>query len=136
MFNQVILMGRLVKAPEVKQAKAGNGSVFDTCRVSIAVERPKKQGQDKADVDYIQLAATGTTATNMGKYLDKGCRVHVTGSWRSETYNKSDGTKGYLNECTVKSINFIDFKKADGAQPADTGTEFATVENPDDLPFL
>lgn len=133
MFNQVILMGRLVKDPEIRYAQGADGA-FATCRVSIAVDRPQQKGKDKPGADFIQLAATGILAENMGKYLEKGCRVHVSGRWRHEVYTKKDGTNGYLDECKVESMKFIDFKKTEPS-PQPSNDEFAAVEYPDDLPF-
>lgn len=99
-MNNVSLIGRLTKAPELRTA-AGNGTAV--CRFTIAVNRQFK----KDETDFINCVAFGKTAETISQYMTKGRQLGIQGSIRTGSYDAQDGTKRYTTDIVVNNITFI-----------------------------
>lgn len=131
-MNQVVLMGRLTKDPEVK---TGNDSTI--ARYTLAVDRRTK---DKK-ADFINCVSFGKGAEFAQKYLHKGTKIVITGHIQTGSYAKQDGTKVYTTDVVIDSQEFAESKGSE-SKPAET-TPAATddfVAIPDgideELPFV
>lgn len=118
-MNLVILIGRLTRNPEIRVAQTG----MAVANFTLAVDRVyKKDGQPSAD--FINCKAFGNTAEVIEKFLSKGSKVAVQGSWTTGSYENKDGQKVYTNELNVSSMKFLDTKnKQEGAEQAPTEGE-------------
>ena len=102
-MNQVTLIGRLVKEPEL--VNAGDKQKLDfTLAVNTKV---------KGKADFIGCTAWGKTAEIMTKYLSKGSQVCVYGEIKNNNYEDSKGVKHYGMKVQVNSIEFIGSSKSD-----------------------
>ena len=96
-MNQVTLIGRLVKEPEL--VNAGDKQKLDfTLAVNTKV---------KGKADFIGCTAWGKTAEIMAKYLSKGSQVCVYGEIKNNNYEDSKGVKHYGMKVQVNSIEFV-----------------------------
>jgi len=113
-MNKVILIGRLVKDPEVKTTQ----SQIAFCGFTVAVDRKfKKDGEKTAD--FISCVAWRQQAEFLGKYFQKGSRLAIIGNLQNRSYDDKDGKKIYVTEVVVDEIEFIDSKKdGQGGIPA------------------
>jgi single-strand DNA-binding protein len=110
MLNKVILMGRLVADPELRQT-SNNISV---CRFRIAVNRPySKDGERVAD--FISISAWRQTAEFVHRYFSKGKMIIVEGSLRNNDYTDNNGVKHYSMEVLADSVSFGESKSAMGS---------------------
>lgn len=103
-INNVVLVGRLVKDVEVVKSKdtfIGN--------TSIAIDGLKKD----APASFVNLVLFDKNATNAADYCSKGDRVGVIGRLQSRTYEGKDGSKKYITEVVVTSIQFLESKKTE-----------------------
>ena len=99
-MNQVTLIGRLVKEPEL--VNAGDKQKLDfTLAVNTKV---------KGKADFISCTAWGKTAEIMAKYLNKGSQVCVYGEIKNNNYEDSKGVKHYGMKVQVNSIEFVGSK--------------------------
>ena len=127
MLNKVMLLGRLVKDPEIKST-ANNTMVAS---FSLAVGRSyKKEGQP--DADFINIVAWGKTAEFVGKYFVKGQQVAICGRLQTRNYDDKEGRKVYVTEVVAEEVHFADSKKAEYAPVPQDG--FTTVAE-SELPF-
>ena len=133
-MNKVILMGRLVRDPEIKYTTANEP--LAVARYTLAVDRKfKRQGEPEAD--FISCVAFGKSAVFIEKYVKKGQRIAVAGALSTRTWEDRDGKKHYATEVVTNEHYFADGAKGaakeetknDGFYPID-GTEAD-----DDLPF-
>lgn len=109
-MNKVMLLGRLVKDTELKQANETT-----ICRFAIAVDREGKKQEGKPEADFISCVAFGKTAESVDKYIhDKGLRLFVEGLWRTGSYKNNDGKTVYTNECYAYGITPIDWRPKAG----------------------
>ena len=75
-MNKVILLGRLVRDPEIKYTTANEP--LAVARYTLAVDRKfKRQGEPEAD--FINCVAFGKSAVFIEKYVKKGQRIAVAG---------------------------------------------------------
>src|SRR5659263_751963 len=105
-MNKVILVGRLVKDPEVKTTQ--NQIAF--CGFTIAVDRKFKTASGERQADFISCVAWRQQAEFLGKYFQKGSRVAIVGNLQSRTYDDANGKKVYITEVIVDEIEFVDSK--------------------------
>lgn len=118
-MNKVILMGRLTRDPEVRYSQGEKVSAI--ARFSLAIDRKYKQeGQPSAD--FISCLALGKNGEFAEKYLRKGIKIAVVGSWQTGSYTNKDGNKVYTNECLIESCEFAESKAAsDGGNGGNAG---------------
>lgn len=108
-MNKVILMGRIVRDPEVRYSQGNNPMAI--ARYTLAVDRKfKRDGEPTAD--FINCIAFGKNGEFAEKYLHKGTKILVEGRWQSGSYTNRDGQKVYTNDCVVESCEFAESKNA------------------------
>lgn len=136
-MNTVILIGRLVRDPELKYLP-GNGMA--NCRFTLAVDKglskDKKeefQAQGKPTADFIQVVVWGKMAENCANYLAKGSEVAVEGSIQTGSYDNAQGQKVYTTDVLARNVQFL--SRANSSEKSDSSGGFVPVENSDDLPF-
>lgn len=98
-MNKVVLVGRLTKDPELKFL-ANTGKAVT--QFTLAVNRAFK----KDEADFINCTAFGKTGELIAQYVTKGRQLSVSGSIRTESYEK-DGIKRYTTKVIVDQMEFI-----------------------------
>ena len=132
-MNKVVLVGRLVRDPELRFA-AGSGNAVS--RFTVAVNRQFK----KDETDFISCVAFGKTAEIIAQHFTKGEQIAVSGSIRTGSYEK-DGVKHYTTDVVVESFDFIgskqnnDYVPDNQAGPFDGGYDDITPISDDSMPF-
>lgn len=108
-MNKVILMGRLVRDPELRYSQGEKATAI--ARYTLAVDRKfKRDGEPNAD--FINCIAFGKNGEFAEKYLRQGIKILVEGRWQSGNYTNKDGQKVYTNDCVVESCEFAESKNA------------------------
>lgn len=148
-LNKAILGGRLTADPELRQTTSG----VSVCSFSIAVNRPKRQGAETAEVDFIRCTAFRQTAELIARGFKKGNNILVCGSITQSRFTDRDGQKRESVSVTVDEVTFIDpkedtpseFKPPVGktengvynpyTKPEEAKQTFMDVPNDGDMPF-
>lgn len=115
-------MGRIVRDLEPKYLQTG------TCLLnfSIAVDRPKKKGEAKAESDFINCIAWGKSAETIGNYFKKGDRILIEGRIQTGSYENKDGKKVYTTDVVVERFEFVESRgsKQQASQATGNFTDF------------
>ena len=74
-MNNVTLVGRLTKDPELRTISTGN----TTCSFTVAVSRQFTNANGERETDFINCVIWGKQAENLCKFCTKGSLVGVTG---------------------------------------------------------
>lgn len=106
MLNQLILVGRLVKNPEVH--KAENGNTYS--HITLAIPRSYKNEDGEYDTDFIDCTLWNLIATNTKAYCKRGDLIGVKGRLESKVY-ENDGEKKYVIEAVAEKVTFLSSKK-------------------------
>lgn len=136
--NMVVLMGRLVRDPEVRYLQNSNGSV---ARFTLAVERDyKAQGEEKPKTNFISCVAWNKAAEFVEKYFRQGSMIAVTGEIETDSYEK-DGKKVYTTDVRVNKVSFTGEKRGDATEgrpePSSAGDGFMNIPDgiDEEMPF-
>lgn len=108
MFNKVILMGRLVADPELRQTPSN----ISVCRFRIAVDRGFTSNSGEKQADFISIVAWRQSAEFVSKYFSKGKMIIVEGSLRNADYTDANGVKHYAMEVQADKVSFGESKSA------------------------
>lgn len=121
-MNKVILIGRLVADPEVRNTQTGTA----VARYKLAVDRQRnKEGQQEAD--FISCVAWDSRADFAARYLHKGIKIAVEGRIQTGSYEK-DGVKHYTTDVIVERHEFCE-SKSEAKTNAPAPDHFADLEN-------
>lgn len=104
-MNNVVLMGRLTKNPELNRTQSGNSYV----RFTLAVNRITSD-KDNKEADFINCIAWNKRAEVIVKYFEKGDRILLNGSIQTYKYEKGNETK-YSFDVLISSLEFIEKKE-------------------------
>lgn len=150
MLNRVILMGRLVAAPELKTTQSG----ISVTSFRIAVERSFAKAGEERQADFFNIVCWRNTAEFVCKYFPKGSLIALEGQLQSRTYQDKDGSNRYVVEVVADKVSFTGEKTAEkqskstqtqgypvpaGAAPtvyaSGSDRDFEEMPLDDDLPF-
>lgn len=126
MLNQVTLMGRMTRDPELKYTANEKAVVSFT----IAVDRDYK-GEDAAD--FINCVAWNKTADMVDRYFHKGERIIVSGRIQTRTWETNDGKRRKATEVIADRVYFVESKRGDVAHKPKPFDEIGDGDG--ELPF-
>ncbi len=106
MLNQIVLVGRLVKKPELKESENKKKYTF----VTLAVPRSFKNVNGTYDTDFIDCALWDNVAVSTVEYCNKGDIIGIRGRVQTRVVEK-DENKSYLLEIIAEKVTFINSKK-------------------------
>ena len=109
-LNIVAVTGRLAADPELHST--GNGTDVTTLR--IAVGRMKRQGEQRADADFVDVVVWGEQAKHAGRYLAKGRRVAIKGRLQQRTWTTPEGANRSRLQVVADQVQFLDYKDRAG----------------------
>lgn len=130
-MNNVTLIGRLTKDPEIKYTTGNNTAV---CQFNIAVDRRfKSEGQPTAD--FIPVVAWKQTADFVSKYFNKGSRIAIVGQLQTRSWDDTEGKKHYVMEVIANNVEFCESKQQSNNSYATTEAGYYDGSDDDDCPF-
>lgn len=107
MLNQIVLIGRLTRDPELRYT-SGNGVPVAT--FTLAVDRPFTKQQGEKEADFINIVAWRKLAENCANYLKKGSLSAVTGRLQIRSYDDSQGIRRKVAEVVADDVRFLESK--------------------------
>lgn len=129
MLNRVILIGRLVRDPELRYTPNGTAH----CSFTLAVDRPFTNQQTKErEADFIQVVTWRQLAETCANYLRKGRLTAVEGRIQVRSYDNNEGRKVYVTEVVADNVRFLESNKQNNHEPP---SEDIPQINDDDFPF-
>ena len=109
-MNRVILLGRMVRDPEVRYTQATEP--LAVCRFAVAVDRPFSRNRQEGEptADFINCVCFGKRGENIGQYFRKGNRIAVQGRLQVNNYTDKQGSKRYSTDVIVDDFEFVESK--------------------------
>lgn len=135
-MNNVQLLGRLTKTPELKQTQSG----VEYTNFTLAVNRPKTDKDKDPETDFISCVAFKKTAEIICNYFDKGQRILVDGSIHVSSYKDKEDKTIYQTKVVVNKIYFVESQKSNAKEDSKTvATSNTTYQyeytDDDEFPF-
>lgn len=131
-MNNVTLLGRLARDPELRHTQSGTAVTSFT----IAVDRGYSEGGERK-TDFIDCVAWKGTAEFISKYFTKGQMIAVTGALQIRDWTDKDGNRRKSAEVIVRQAYFTSSKNESNKQANNdyTEPEFEDIDDDDMFPF-
>ena len=116
-FNKVILAGNLTRDPELRYTPKG----MAMAKFGLAINRTWKSesGENKEEVNFIDVEAFGRQAEVIAQYMRKGRPLLVEGRLKQDTWeDKNTHQKQSKLKVVLESFSFIDSKGPEGGRCA------------------
>ena len=126
-MNQVTLIGRLTKNPELRYTPNQTA----VCHITLAVDRHDK------NTDFINVTVYGKQAETVDRYMSKGRQIAINGRIQTGSYKNKDGKTVYTTDIIASNVEFLGKEQAnDDSQknvPEPSQEFFSEVAG--DIPF-
>jgi hypothetical protein len=132
-LNNIVLAGRLTKAPELKATNSG----VDVLPFTIAVNRAYAKSNDEVTADFIPCIAWRKTATFISKYFNNGDGIVIKGRLETRKWVDNNGNNRVSYEVIVENTEFPQGKSKNNTTATNTPIPSMVDDLPvdDDLPF-
>ena len=128
MINNVVLVGRLTRDPELRTTNSGTS----VCSFTVAVDNRQKNPDGTKSASFIPCTAFQQSADNMSKFLKKGSLVGIVGRLNQRSYLNKDNVKVTVIEVLCDSVQFLE-PKGEGRQVENDNSGFESdVQNQDE----
>jgi len=146
MINKAIILGNVGKDPEIRVFQNGN-KVASFSMATTESWKDKTTGEWVNKTEWHNIQVFGKLADIVELKVKKGVQLYIEGKIQTRTYDKADGSKGYIFEIALQGfggiLKILDKKPSDNTR---NGVEEAKiinskVEEPvedsfdDDIPF-
>lgn len=103
MLNQVILVGRLVRNPELQITDTGR----KRSSITLAVSRGYKNQSGEYETDFLDCTLWTGIAENTHEYCKSGDVIGVKGRLQTWMLENEDGTKSKRMEIIAEKVTFL-----------------------------
>ena len=127
MLNHIVVMGRMVRDPEMRRT----GSGIAVANFTVAVDRDFNGQDGQKETDFIDCVAWRKSAEFVQKYFTKGKMIAVSGRLQIRGWTDKDGNKRRTAEIQADSCYFGESKGSDGGIKGGSGSSdggFPTAE--------
>lgn len=138
MINNVVLVGRIVRDPELRYTPQNTAVATFT----LAVNRRFKNAQGEREADFINCIIWRQPAENLANWSKKGTLVGITGSIQVRNYENKEGQRVYVTEVLADNFQMLESNsnktekgKTKSNQDKDPFAGSPMEVSDDDLPF-
>lgn len=131
MINQVTLVGRLTRDPELKFTTEG----VAVTNIILAVPRNYKNSAGQYDADFVQCTLWRRVAENTVQYCRKGQVIGIVGRIQTRNYLNKEGQRVYVTEVIGDQVTFLGRSPGEqnaGEDPAEEAIPDSTALDPVD----
>ena len=114
MLNRVVLVGRMVRDPELR--RTGNGT--PVASFTIAMNRNFAAQNGERQADFIPCVVWNKAAENTARYCSKGSLVGVEGRLQSRSYQDNNGNNRTVIEVVCDSVQFLETRSQSSSRQA------------------
>ncbi len=109
MVNQTIIVGRLVKNPELRETENGN----KVTNITLAVPRSYKNSTGEYETDFISCVLWKGIAENTVEYCKRGDLLGVKGRLQTRVIEQEDESKRTSIELVAEKVSFLSTRRYD-----------------------
>lgn len=118
MLNRVILVGRMVRDPELR--RTCNGTPVTSFTLAMNRKVTSQNGEKQAD--FVPCVVWNKTAESTAQYCSKGSLVGIDGRLQSRSYQDNNGNNRNIIEVICESVQFLDTKNSNQEQATNNKT--------------
>ncbi len=113
MLNQIVLVGRLTREPEIKNVD----DVKSVSNVTLAIPRSYKNADGEYDTDFVDVTLWNGVAQNTAEYCKKGDLIGVKGRVQTDSYENEEGKMVSKLNVIAEKVTFLSQAK-EAPEPA------------------
>lgn len=106
LINEVVLVGRLTRVPELKYTSEG----IPFSHITVAVNRNFRNQEGEVEADFVSITLWRKNAENMTKYCDKGSIIGVVGRVQTSTFENNLQQRVYVTDIIAEYVRFLSGK--------------------------
>lgn len=118
-LNLCQFIGRLGQPPEIRYLP--NGDAVANISIAVSDDYKDKSGQKVEQTEWVRVTAFRGLAEIIGKYLDKGSKVYISGKMKTRKYQAQDGTDRYSTEIVASDMQMLDGRSSGDAVVTESG---------------
>lgn len=107
MLNQLVVIGRLVRDPELRKTENGK----NVTNITLAVPRSYKNPNGEYDTDFIDCVLWSTVAESTTEYCKKGDLLGVKGRIQTRKIETEDEKTKQVTEVVAEKVTFLSSRK-------------------------
>ncbi len=107
MLNQLVVIGRLVRDPELRKTENGK----NVTNITLAVPRSYKNPNGEYDTDFIDCVLWSTVAESTTEYCKKGDLLGVKGRIQTRRIETEDEKTKQVTEVVAEKVTFLSSRK-------------------------
>lgn len=118
MINNVVLVGRLTKDPDLRYTQSGTA----VANFTLAVNRTFTNQGGEREADFINCVIWRKAAENLANMVGKGAQIGVTGRIQTRNYENKEGQRVFVVEVVAENFQMLESRnKQNGQNNANTG---------------
>lgn len=116
MINNVVLVGRLTKDPDLRYTASGTGVATFT----LAVNRNFTNQDGNREADFINCVIWRKSAETLANYARKGTLLGVTGRIQTRSYDNQQGQRVYVTEVVAENFQLLESRSTSDQRQQNT----------------
>lgn len=125
MINNVVLVGRLTKDPDLRYTASGTGVATFT----LAVNRNFTNQDGNREADFINCVIWRKSAETLANYARKGTLLGVTGRIQTRSYDNQQGQRVYVTEVVAESFQLLESRSTNDQRQQNNGNANGQSQN-------
>lgn len=125
MINNVVLVGRLTKDPDLRYTANGTGVATFT----LAVNRNFTNQDGNREADFINCVIWRKSAETLANYARKGTLLGVTGRIQTRSYDNQQGQRVYVTEVVAENFQLLESRSTSDQRQQNTNNSKDQVQN-------
>lgn len=125
MINNVVLVGRLTKDPDLRYTSSGTAVATFT----LAINRNFTNQDGNRDTDFINCVIWRKSAETLANYTRKGSLIGVTGRIQTRNYENQQGQRVYVTEVVAENFQMLESRTASEQRQAKGPSNFDSGNN-------
>lgn len=131
MINNVVLVGRLTKDPDLRYTANGTGVATFT----LAVNRNFTNQDGNREADFINCVIWRKSAETLANYARKGTLLGVTGRIQTRNYENQQGQRVYVTEVVAENYQLLEKRSTNEERQSDNTHQNVNDNKSDADPF-
>lgn len=113
--NKVFLVGHVGKTPEISRSKEGKDVAY--CSLATSESWKDVNGKKIEHTEWHNLVFFGSTAKICFDYVNKGSKLHIEGSLKTNKYKDKEGIERFKTNIVVSQLTLLDSKEGGYEKP-------------------